>query len=184
MSVESYVGMIHKYGPEAANDEVLLGERLAAFRRTLRESGIRLTPQRLEVFCEVAGRGDHPDAETVFREVRRRMPTVSLDTVHRTLQLLKDLGLVVPLGPRHESVRFDANLDYHHHYICARCGLVRDFQSAGLTPHRIPEAAKRFGSVVSTRVEVRGICESCTKEKAERSVRGNPKQPQGERRRT
>ncbi|MCK7479895.1 MAG: transcriptional repressor [Candidatus Moduliflexus flocculans] len=54
---------------------------------------------------------EHPDADAVFRAVRKRVPTVSIDTVYRTLWMLNDLGLVTTLGPRRESVRFDANLD-------------------------------------------------------------------------
>ena len=158
--------------------------RIEQFKAASKEAGIKLTHQRLEIFREVAASLEHPDAETVFRAVQARMPTVSLDTVYRTLWLLNDLGLVTTLGPRRESVRFDANLVHHHHYICVRCGLARDFESVDLNALRIPDAVKGFGSVVATHVEVRGICESCTKEKAERSVRGNPKQPQGERRRT
>jgi hypothetical protein len=43
---------------------------------------------------------------------------------------LHDLGLVTTLGPQRDGVRFDPNLDQHHHYVCVRCGLVRDFESA------------------------------------------------------
>jgi Fur family peroxide stress response transcriptional regulator len=91
------------------------------------------------------------------------MPTVSLDTVYRTLWMLNDLGLITTLGPRRESVRFDANLEQHHHYVCVRCGLTKDFESTELDALRIPDAVKGFGSVVASRVEVSGICERCKK---------------------
>ena len=106
--------------------------------------------------------GSSPDANAIFREVRRRVPTVSLDTVYRTLWLLDDLGLVRTLGPRRESVRFDANPEHHHHYVCLQCGLARDFESAELNALRVPEAVKRLGSVAGTHVEVRGVCERCS----------------------
>jgi Fur family peroxide stress response transcriptional regulator len=134
---------------------------LAAFTGAARAAGMKLTHQRLEIFREVASSVEHPDAETVFRAVRARMPTVSLDTVYRTLWMLNDLGVVTTLGPRRESVRFDANLDRHHHYVCVRCGLTLDFKSPALDALRIPAAVKRFGSIVSSRVEVRGVCERC-----------------------
>jgi len=104
---------------------------------------------------------EHPDAETIFESVKPRMPTVSLDTVYRTLWLLHGLGLIATLGPRHESVRFDANLEHHHHYVCMRCGLARDFESAELNALRVPDAVKELGSVLATQVEVRGICDKC-----------------------
>ena len=160
-----------------------VGRRLEQFQAVCRKAGVKLTHQRLEIFREVASSLEHPDAETVFRAVRAGMPTVSLDTVYRTLWMLNDLGLITTLGPRRESVRFDANLEHHHHCVCVRCGLARDFESAELSTLRIPDAVKGFGSVVATHVEVRGICESCAKEKAEDSVTNDPRLPQGQDRR-
>jgi hypothetical protein len=80
------------------------------------------------------------------------MPTVSLDTVYQTLWMLNDLGLITTLGPHRESVRFDANLENLHHYVCMCCGLVRNLESAQLNTFRIPDAVKGFGSVVAARV--------------------------------
>ena len=102
-------------------------QRMARFSETCRKSGAKLTHQRMEIFREVAQNGDHPDAEKVFQGVRERMPTVSLDTVYRTLWWLKELGLIKTLGPPRKRTRFDANLSRHHHFICIQCGLTRDF---------------------------------------------------------
>lgn len=136
--------------------------RVARFKTLAKDRGIRLTPQRLEILREVASRLDHPDAETVYRAIRDRMPTVSLDTVYRTLWMLSDLGLISTLGVRRERVRFDANPDEHHHYVCVRCGLTRDFESTDLHALRLPGAVKVLGTVLSTHVEVRGVCERCS----------------------
>jgi Fur family peroxide stress response transcriptional regulator len=137
--------------------------RVERFKSESKAAGVKLTHQRLEVFREVAASLEHPDADTIFQEVRRRVPTVSLDTVYRTLWLLDDLGLIRTLSPRRESVRFDANLKHHHHYVCVHCGLARDFESADLNILRVPDAVKSLGSVSGTQVEVRGICERCLK---------------------
>ena len=142
-------------------DEV--AHRVAQFRATAKDAGLKLTHQRLEIFREVASSLEHPDAETVFRAVHTRMPTVSLDTVYRTLWMLKDLGLISTLGPRRESVRFDANPEEHHHYVCVRCGMARDFESAKLHALRLLDAVRELGSILSTHIEVRGICENCTR---------------------
>jgi len=147
--------------------------RVERLRRTLREAGVRLTPQRMEVFREVASRADHPDAERVFREVRRRMPAISLDTVYRTLLLLRDLGLIVALGPRRESVRFDAHLETHDHYVCLRCGMTRDIEGTAVRVEPRAKSVKCLGSVVATRVEVQGICRSCADELA--GAKGQPR---------
>lgn len=138
--------------------------RLDHLKAVAKKAGVKLTHQRLEIFRELAATDEHPDADTVFRAVQQRMPTVSVDTVYRTLWMLHDLGLVATLGPERGAVRFDANPDPHHHYVCTRCGLVRDFESADLNALRVPAAVKELGSIANAHVEVRGVCTSCQSE--------------------
>ena len=138
--------------------------RVDRFIAAAKQAGAKLTHQRLEIFREVAASIEHPSAETVFRALSPRLPTLSQDTVYRTLWLLIDLGLVSTLGPKRESVRFDANPVPHHHYICVRCGLARDFESTELNALNIPDSVSEFGSIDATHVEVRGICNRCLKE--------------------
>ena len=136
-------------------------QRMAGFKQKCRKSGAKLTHQRLEIFREVAQTGDHPDVEAVFKGVRARMPTVSLDTVYRTLWWLKDLGLINTLGPPRERARFDANLGRHHHFICTQCGLTRDFYSEQFNKLKLPESIESIGHAEMTQVEVNGICRQC-----------------------
>lgn len=141
-----------------------VGRRLERFKAAAQDAGVKLTHQRLVIFEAVASSLEHPSAEGVHRAVQATTPTVSLDTVYRTLWLLTDLGLLNTLGLRQESVRFDANIESHHHYVCTRCSLVRDFESDDLRALKIPNEVTHFGQVVSTHVEVRGICDRCAKE--------------------
>ncbi len=148
--------------------------RLEQFKSIAKQAGVKLTHQRLEIFRAVASSEDHPGAEAIYKAVRAAMPTVSLDTVYRTLWLLTDLGLLTTLGPRQDSVRFDANLEQHHHYLCVRCGLVRDFESTDLNKLPIPDSVNHFGQVVSAHLEVRGVCARCTRELAEARTAESP----------
>ena len=136
-------------------------QRMKLFETVCRSEGIKVTHQRLEVFREVAQAGDHPDADQIFQRVRGRMPTVSLDTVYRSLWLLKDLGLVVMLGSSRERTRFDANLDRHHHFVCGQCGFTRDFYSVDLDNISLPDSVDSFGEIEAAHVEVRGVCRAC-----------------------
>ena len=135
--------------------------RMKNFEEVCRSAGLKLTHQRIEIFREVAQTGDHPDAEAVYRGVRKRMPTVSLDTVYRTLWMIKDLGLIATLGPPKERTRFDANLDRYHHFVCTRCGLTRDFYSDQLNNLKLPDSVRSIGHVEKTLIEVKGLCLKC-----------------------
>jgi Fur family peroxide stress response transcriptional regulator len=138
-----------------------LQRRIEHFKEVLAHSGLRVTPQRLEIFREVAGSGDHPDVETVFRGVRERLPTVSLDTVYRALWLLTDLGLITTLGLPRERFRFDGNIRPHHHFLCTRCGLTADFYREEFDRLAVSDAVKDLGVADRTQVEVRGLCRKC-----------------------
>lgn len=136
-------------------------QRMKHFVKVCRDEGIKLTHQRIEIFREIAQTGDHPDADQIFQRVRDRIPTVSLDTVYRTLWLLNDLRLVVTLGSSRERTRFDANLNSHHHFVCGQCGFTRDFFSNDLDKITIPESIGSLGQIEATHFEVRGICHEC-----------------------
>jgi Fur family peroxide stress response transcriptional regulator len=137
-------------------------ERLQTWIDATRGAGLKLTHQRLEILRELVDNRAHPDAEAVFRAVRQRVPTVSLDTVYRTLWTLHGLGLITTLGARRDGLRFDTNLARHHHFVCVRCGFVRDLVSDELDALPIPAAAHALGGQLQAHVELRGVCHACT----------------------
>ena len=135
--------------------------RVSLFSNALRESGLRLTHQRLQVVREIAGDETHPDVETIYRGVRERVPTISLDTVYRTVGALVELGLVNRVNATPGPTRYDANTRRHHHFVCTRCGLIADVYSADLDGIKVPEEAVRLGTIESVKVQLRGFCRDC-----------------------
>ena len=145
-------------------------KRMAHFETICRQEGLKLTHQRTQIYREVACTEDHPDAEQVFRRVRERLPTVSLDTVYRTLWLLNDLGLVTTLRSSRGRTRFDANLSGHHHFVCDTCGFTRDFYSTELDHFTLPDSVvDSLGVIETTHFEVRGVCRDCVAKKSARN---------------
>ncbi|MBN2027503.1 MAG: transcriptional repressor [Actinobacteria bacterium] len=138
-----------------------LRARVERFTDGLKGSGIKLTHQRVEIFREVARTGDHPDAETIYKRVRKRIPTISLDTVYRTLWLLNDMGILTTIGMQRGNVRFDANIDSHHHFVCTRCGRISDFTKREFDELEVPREVSDMGEVASTHVQFRGLCNRC-----------------------
>ena len=126
-----------------------------------------MTHQRLEVAREVAQSDAHPDAETVFRGVRKRVPTISLDTVYRTLGEFERLGLVGRINATPGPTRYDANRAPHHHFVCKDCGLIRDLYSVCLDSLPAPEEAGLVGRIEGVEVRFRGVCRECMQEEEE-----------------
>ena len=131
------------------------------FKKLCQEAGIKYTQQRMMIYREVVNNRNHPDAEAVFNSVRKKLNTISLDTVYRTLWLLKDMDLIRTLGPSRERTRFDANLSRHHHFICTKCNTIVDFNSERLDELYINEDVKSFGKPSGLQINVHGICSNC-----------------------
>jgi Fur family peroxide stress response transcriptional regulator len=146
--------------------------RMAHLVEGLERAGIRMTHQRLEVCRELAGATGHPDAETVYLGVRERVPTISLDTVYRTLWLLRDLGLIDALTTSRPRMRFDGNPAPHHHFICSTCGEAYDFYSEEFDQLHVPREVRAQGTVEKIRVEMRGTCLRCARAKHQERVTG------------
>lgn len=134
-------------------------ERLEHLAEVCRASGMRVTHQRLEIFREVASTGEHPDADTIFQGVRKRLPTVSHDTVYRTLASLEEMRLLSRVDPVRGGSRFDANCDKHHHFVCTTCGKIEDIYLAYEPP--LPRGIENLGEVESLHLQVRGTCQNC-----------------------
>lgn len=135
--------------------------RVERLTDALHASGMRLTHQRLEVVREIAATDQHPDVETIYRGVRLRVPTISLDTVYRTLGTLADAGLVRRVTATAGPARFDANTTPHHHFVCTRCGMIRDVVDPRLDEVRSLALPVEFGGVESVDVRFSGVCRSC-----------------------
>lgn len=142
-----------------------INARMDAFREACAARGVKLTHQRLEIYRELAATEAHPDAETIWKRVRKRVPTVSRDTVYRNLKLLAGHGLIAVVGMSHERLRFDANMGRHHHFVCVRCGLIRDFESRRLERLDCPPEAAAFGAPLSLHLEVKGVCGACARKR-------------------
>lgn len=85
----------------------------------------RFTRQRRAVLEVLRSTRRHPDAAWIYHEVKKRVPSISLGTVYRTLDALVREGMVIALhtgGP----TRYDAFTEPHPHLVCRRCGAVLD----------------------------------------------------------
>ncbi len=140
----------------------LLQERLAAVIHRLREQGYRLTPQRMAIVQAVLESPDHPSAEEIYQQVSAVFPMISLATVYKTLEVLKDLGEVVEL-PVEGRTRYDGNLQPHIHLICERCHTVIDWSDGAISFPEESIAASGFHPH-HYRLEVHGLCPRCVAE--------------------
>jgi Fur family peroxide stress response transcriptional regulator len=126
-----------------------------------RESGLKLTPQRLAILACLEGNKDHPSAEDIYKVVSRKFPTMSLATVYNTLQILKQQGLIRELTMDPYKMRFDPQPTPHHHLICIDCRRIIDIHTKFKI--RLPETEGEGFEIVGNHIEFYGRCSNCKK---------------------
>ena len=122
----------------------------------------RNTRQRgviLEILQETEA---HPTAEMIYRDARKVIPNISLGTVYRNLNFLRDQGLVREIRPSDGgSSRFEGVHTPHAHFHCKECNGLLDIPlPAGLEQLEIP-AGERISKVLAVDLHVIGSCAEC-----------------------
>jgi Fur family transcriptional regulator, peroxide stress response regulator len=147
-----------------AQDETrrLSADEYELFKKACKDGHIRLTPQRLEVFREVINSHDHPSAEDIFNRVKDRLPSISLDTVYRTLSTFETCGLISRIHFSEDRARFDPNGEPHHHLFCVECKAIEDFYWPDFENADLPPETTGWGHTVSRHVQIRGKCSKCS----------------------
>ncbi len=141
--------------------EMVLKKRLQLFEDMCRGNGLRLTPQRLEIFKELVKSDDHPTAERLHQRLLKRLPTLSLDTVYRTLATFVDLGVAIRVETVESHAHFEAFFQDHHHVICRKCDKIIDFEWEIFDSADLPEQVKQWGSIERKDIVLYGICNDC-----------------------
>ena len=96
----------------------------------LRESGLRVTAQRLAVFRAVADQ-PHVTADVVVERVRTEIGWISVQAVYDALAALTDKGLLRRIQPAGSPARYEGRVgDNHHHLICRNCERMVDVDCA------------------------------------------------------
>lgn len=120
--------------------------------------------QRDAIYTFLMSRKDHPTAETVYANVIKEFPNISLGTVYRNLSFLVENGMAIKVPCSDGSVHFDGNVNPHYHFQCTECGAVIDLDFDGSEESRqfCTAAASNFDGQIEGNVTFfYGKCPSC-----------------------
>ena len=122
---------------------------------------LKYSKQRESIKNFLVTRYDHPTAETVYLNIRREFPNISLGTVYRNLNLLAEIGEIQKLSPGIGPDRFDGNPAPHYHFICRHCGCVMDLTVSGLDHINLLAGQDFDGEIEGHITYFYGTCPSC-----------------------
>lgn len=127
---------------------------------SLREEGFRITPQRIAIVDYLLKTEDHPSAERIHKIIQKKYPMVSLSTVYKTLDLLKEKRLVNEIEVDGEA-RFDAHTNDHINLVCMNCGKIDDIDENSLKEIQVRAARKSKYLILKGSFELFGYCGNC-----------------------
>ena len=122
---------------------------------------MRSTRQRSHIIETLQETTCHPTAAWIFDRVKEKCPNISLGTVYRNLNILKETGKIREIKFGKNTARYDGNIEFHHHIVCLECGKLEDVTCA-VSPDLIRqvEAAKGY-KISGHQMEFKGTCPDC-----------------------
>lgn len=140
-------------------------DRYNAIINRLKEEGLRITPQRLNIIRIVTSDKEHPTIDEIYRQVKKDFPTTSLATIYKTVAVLREIGEVKEIPVSDGSNRFDGySTEVHSHLICTKCKKVVNASINEKIHIVASELFKDYGfKITSHRLDFFGVCPECQK---------------------
>ncbi len=141
----------------------------------IRRNGGRITRPRLHVAEVFFGMSGHPGFEEVATAVHARWPGIGNATVYRTLNLLRDAGLIEARRFEEGFARYEtaASREHHDHLVCLACGEILEFEDDAIEELQRQASERRGFRMVSHRMEIYGTCAKCQ----EKGIQDPPPRP-------
>ena len=96
-----------------------------ATAQALKDTGHRLTPQRLMILSAIRHASGHKTALEILEDVKESYPFIDASTIYRTLNALKQMRLISETDMGGGEYQFEWITPLrHHHLICRTCDRV------------------------------------------------------------
>lgn len=128
----------------------------------LRQKGYKITPQRQEILDTLLDCG-HKSAEEIHSQIQVKYPNISLDTVYRNLNTLKELGIIISVYFADGKQRFEFvdGEKHHHHLVCLKCGAFEEVDFCPLEFLDCKKLKDKNFQIERHNFEIFGYCSSC-----------------------
>lgn len=122
---------------------------------------LKQTKQRKEIVAQFLQLGGHIEAEDLYASLKRsKGQGIGLATVYRTLNLLKDAGLVVQSSFVEGKAVFERVKpgQHHDHLLCIDCGKIVEFEQPEIEKLQQEIAQKHGFQLMFHKLELYGKC--------------------------
>lgn len=122
---------------------------------------MKYSKQREEILSIVKDSKQHPTAEMIYLEARKRIPNISLGTVYRNLKFLVDQNMVKQIKGLDEKDRYDKTVYDHGHMLCGICQTVYDIKHDSIIKVKEDIYNDMGFTINDYNISVGGVCHKC-----------------------
>lgn len=128
----------------------------------LRRHRLRVTPQRLLLVDIAQGMQGHFTAEQMHQQLVMVYPSISLVSVYRGLETLREQGLVTRTELGGVAAYYEwVKAARHHHLVCTACGYHQELDDKELDDLRARlRTSYRFHAAID-HMAIFGLCAGC-----------------------
>ena len=131
------------------------------YAKLLKASELKATFQRMNILESIEKNG-HMSIDSIYEEVVKTHPSLSLATVYKNIILMVEKGVLVEVPITGKKPKYELVKDDHIHLVCTECGEVED------RPHNI-NADALFSSMTKEenfslskqQINLYGVCAHC-----------------------
>lgn len=126
---------------------------------------MKFSKQRELILNYILNSHEHLTADTIYADLKKDNPELSLGTVYRNLTKLTEIGAIKKVSLPNQVDKFDKNLDPHAHFICNECGSITDINIPGIDEF-LDKVSKDDGiSIRKYDLTLNGTCKKCKNKK-------------------
>jgi Fe2+ or Zn2+ uptake regulation protein len=144
----------------------MLSEEIECIRKLLEEHGISHTHQREEIMSLFITEPKHYKPDEVFKLLRCK--GIGIATVYRTLEMLRECGIIKEISVGKERFYELKQLDNKYiyvHFKCIKCGTFYDYYDVEAAQEYIAAVDsmedKMNVKVSDVNITVKGLCSNC-----------------------
>lgn len=132
----------------------------------LKESGLKATFQRMNILERIEAYG-HMSIDTIYEEVIKTHPSLSLATIYKNIILMVEKGVLVEVPIAGKKSKYELCKEDHIHLVCTECGEVEDKPKNAIADNLFASMTQKENFTLSKQqINLYGVCSSCQVEEA------------------
>lgn len=140
---------------------------LEAFKRIIREMGLKVTHQRVAILKALSVGRAHVTAQEVYEAVIKDHPEIGFATVYRFLRKMTEQSFVTEVRMGGLPARYELTPKHHHdHLTCVSCGKIVEFENQQIESLQVSVARENGFFLTGHVLELYGICSDCQQQGA------------------